>query len=252
MRLIGMLLLFCALLGASPAWAIGICLDGSYPPFGHVAPDGSVQGFNTDIAAAVCKRMNETCQMVPTEWESIIPALLDGRCDVIVASMGMTASRREVVDFTARYYRSYPTFVARKGSTFGSSVESMRGKTVGVQRGTYHQELLETRYPDTTARLYDSYHDAYLDLIAGRLDAVLGGSVTLLASFLTKPEGREFQFIGDFLKVEGAASDAGFAVRKEDTTLRDRLNAAILATRADGTYQALSNKYFGIDIYGDD
>jgi polar amino acid transport system substrate-binding protein len=80
---------------AFPALALSVCVEGSYPPFGFVAPDGTVQGFNTDIANAICDELK-----VRTEWEDIIPALVAGRCDTIIASMAATAARREVVDFT--------------------------------------------------------------------------------------------------------------------------------------------------------
>jgi ABC-type amino acid transport substrate-binding protein len=231
-----------------PAMALGICVEGSYPPFGFVAPDGTVQGFNTDIATAVCAQMDVSCEMVRTEWEEIIPALLAGRCDAIIASMAPTAARREVVDFTSNYYISPSTFVARADPGFGPTAEDMRGRTVGVQRATAHQELMERNYPGTNLKLYATPDEAYRDLAAGRLDAVLGGRISILTGFLGTPAGEGYALIGEATPGNDSAG-ASFAVRKEDVALRDRLSAAIAALHASGRYQELSQRYFGTDIY---
>lgn len=233
---------------AFPALALSVCVEGSYPPFGFVAPDGTVQGFNTDIANEICGELKVSCEMVRTEWEDIIPALVAGRCDTIIASMAPTAARREVVDFTSTYYISPSTFVARADAGLGPKVEDMKGRTVGVQRATAHQEIMEQDYPDTTLKIYGTPDEAYRDLAAGRLDAVLGGRVSILTGFLGTPAGAGYSLIGE-PSLQDRSTGAAFAVRKEDMALRDQLSAAIAALHADGRYQKLSQKYFGTDIY---
>lgn len=249
MKLLGFIVAICSgLIGAAPAFALSVCLEGSYPPFGYVAPDGSVQGFNTDIAQAVCTELSVSCEMVRTEWEQIIPDLLAGQCDTIIASMAPTPARRESVDFTSNYYISPSTFVARADSGLKPEPEGMRGRTVGVQLATAHQEIMEKYYPDTTLKTYATPDEAYRDLVAGRLDAVLGGRVSILTGFLATPSGSGYALIGQ-AKSAGDVPGAAFAVRKEDSPLRDRLSGAIAALHASGKYQELSKKYFGVDIY---
>jgi ABC-type amino acid transport substrate-binding protein len=249
MRLLGvMALLGASLVASSPAFALTVCLEGSYPPFGYVAPDGTVQGFNTDIAQAVCTELNVPCEMVRTEWEQIIPDLLAGQCQTIIASMAPTPARRESVDFTVNYYISPSTFVARADSGLGPMPEDLRGRTVGVQLATAHQEIMEKSYPDTILKTYATPDEAYRDLVAGRLDAVLGGRVSILTGFLATPSGAGYALLG-FAKNATDIPGAAFAVRKEDGALRDQLSAAIAALHASGKYQELSKKYFGVDIY---
>jgi ABC-type amino acid transport substrate-binding protein len=249
MRLLGGVVLLCStLVTSAPALALTVCLEGSYPPFGYIAPDGTVQGFNTDIARAVCTELNVTCEMVRTEWEQIIPDLLAGQCDTIIASMAPTPARRESVDFTSNYYISPSTFVARADTGLGPSPEDMRGRTVGVQLATAHQEIMEKSYPDTTLKTYATPDEAYRDLAAGRLDAVLGGRVSILTGFLATPAGSGYSLIGQAKTAEDIPG-AAFAVRKEDIALRDQLSGAIVALHASGKYQELSKKYFGVDIY---
>jgi ABC-type amino acid transport substrate-binding protein len=191
---------------------------------------------NTDIAQAVCTELNVSCETVRTEWEQIIPDLLARQCDTIIASMAPTAARRDSVYFTADYYISPSTFVARTDSGLGPTPEDMRGRTVGVQLATAHQEIMERSYPDTMLKTYATPDEAYRDLVAGRLDAVLGGRVSILTGFLATPAGSGFALIG-LAKTAEDIPGAAFAVRKEDVTLRDQLSAAIAALHASGKYQ---------------
>lgn len=240
-----------ALVVAAPAFALNVCVEGAYPPFSETASDGSIVGFDIDIAKAVCAQMGETCEMVKVDWDGIIPALLEQKCDVIVASMSITPERQQVIDFTVKYYQTPGMFVAAEDAGFDDSPEGMAGKLVGVQRGTIHNAYMEAYYPDTQLQLYGSQDEATLDLTAGRVDALMADSVTLSDGFLKTPDGAGYAFFGS-PKAEPAihGEGAGFGVRKEDTELRDQLSAGIAAIRADGEYDAIAKKYFDFDIYG--
>jgi polar amino acid transport system substrate-binding protein/arginine/ornithine transport system substrate-binding protein len=239
------------LAGAAPALALNICVEGAYPPFSETAADGSIVGFDIDIANALCAEIGETCEMVKVDWDGIIPALLEKKCDAIVASMSITPEREEVIDFTAKYYQTPARFAAAADADFTDSVEDMAGKVVGVQRGTIHQNYMEAHYPDTELRLYGTQDEAVLDLTAGRIDAVMADSIALSDGFLETPEGQGFAFLGKpHIDPAIHGEGAGIGVRKEDTELRDKLTAAIGAIRADGTYDEIAGKYFDFDVYG--
>jgi polar amino acid transport system substrate-binding protein/arginine/ornithine transport system substrate-binding protein len=240
-----------AVLAAGPAAALGICVEGDYPPFSDVREDGTVVGFDIDIAEALCARIGESCTFVQVSWGRMIPALTGGTCDAIVASMSDTAERRERIDFTDRYYKAPVRFVGVAGAGLVDTPEGMAGKVVGVQRGTINQAYLRAHYPAATLRLYGNQEHVLLDLSLGRLDAVLGEAVQLEAGFLDTPAGEGFAFFG------GAHFDpaiqgrgAAIGVRKGEDALRERLNAAIAAIRGDGTYDAIARRYFDFDIYG--
>lgn len=240
-------------LGASaPAWALNICVEGAYPPFSEMAPDGTVVGFDIDIAKALCAQLGETCKMVKTDWDGMIPALLEKKCDAIVASMSATEERKQVIDFSAKYYQEPNRFVAKAGVPFDDSPEAMAGKVVGVQRGTIHQAFMEAHYPKTQLVLYTTQDEAYLDLVSGRIDAIMASSIAMDLGFLQTPAGKDYAFVGaeNYFDPAIHGTGASIGVRKEDTALRDKISAAIAAIRADGEYQTIEKKYFSMDIYG--
>jgi lysine-arginine-ornithine-binding protein len=241
------------LIGATtPAFALNICVEGAYPPFSEVAADGSVVGFDVDIANALCTEMGESCEMVKVDWDGIIPALLEHKCDAIVASMSITPERSQVISFTDKYYNTPARLVAPEGTDLVDSPEGLAGKRLGVQRGSVHQPFVEATYPDADIVLYGTQDEANLDLIAGRLDAVMADSVVLALGFLDTPEGQGFAFFGEpHLDPEFHGEGIGIGVRQEDTELREQLNAAIAAIRDSGTYDEIAGKYFDFDIYGE-
>lgn len=237
-------------LASGPVAALGICVEGAYPPFSEVRDDGTIVGFDIDIAGALCARIGESCTLVQESWGLIIPALIAGRCDAIVASMSDTEERRRLIDFTDRYYKAPVIFVAAEGVALDDSAAGLAGKVVGVQRGTVNQAYMQAHYPATPLRLYGNQEHVLLDLTLGRLDAVLGEAPQLAAGFLATPAGAGFAFVGSAhfdpaIQGEGAA----IGVRKGDP-LRERLNAAIAGIRADGTYDGIARRYFDFDIYG--
>ena len=240
-----------ALLVAEPAAALGICVEGNYPPFSEVLDDGTIVGFDIDIAEALCARIDETCTMVLTSWERMIPALTGGSCDAIVASMSDTAERRQEIAFTDRYYKAPVRFVGRSGMEGGDAPEGLAGKVVGVQRGTIHEAFMQGEFPEVTLQPYGTQDEMVLDLTSGRLDAVMADSVALDLGFLKTPGGADYAFFGEpYLDPKYHGEGAGIGVRKEDTELRDKLSAAIDAIRASGEYATIQKKYFEYDVYG--
>jgi polar amino acid transport system substrate-binding protein/arginine/ornithine transport system substrate-binding protein len=243
-----------SVLAAPPVAALDVCVEGTYPPFSEVTADGTVVGFDVDIAAALCAEIGETCTWRLTRWERMIPALTGDVCDAIIASMSDTDDRRRLIDFTERYYRSPVRFVGPAGAagTGADSPEALAGMVVGVQRGTINQLYMERHHPATALRLYGSQEHVLLDLGLGRIDAVLGEAVQLDAGFLKTPAGQGFAFLGaGRFDPEIQGRGAAIGVRKQDAALRDRLSAAIAAIRADGRYQAIAGRYFDVDIYGE-
>lgn len=235
----------------TPALALNICVEGAYPPFSETAADGKIVGFDIDMANALCAEMGEECEMVKVDWDGIIPALLEKKCDAIVASMSITPERQEVIDFSKKYYFTPAQFVAAEDAGFEDTPEGMEGKVVGVQRGSIHHDYMEKVFPETELTLYGSQDEAYLDLVSGRVDAVMADSAAIEYGFLRTEQGEGFAFFGE-PHTEPAihGQGAGIGVRKEDTELRDRLSAAIDAIRTNGVYDEIANKYFSFDVYG--
>lgn len=236
---------------AAGAADLKICVEGAYPPFSETTPSGEIIGFDIDIANALCKQMGKSCEMSKTEWDGIIPALLEGKCDAIVASMSITDERKQQIDFTGKYYQTPAKFVAKEGAGLVDTPEGLAGKVVGVQRGTIHQAFMEGEFPGVELKLYGSQDEVYLDLASGRLDAIIADSVAMEEGFLNVDAGKGFAFFGkDYSIPKYHGEGAGIGVRKEDTALRDAFNAAIAAIRASGEYKTINDKYFAFDLYG--
>ncbi len=232
---------------------IRIGVEGAYPPFSSIMADGTLVGFDIDIANALCAELGAECELVPQDWDGIIPALLARKYDAIIASMSITEERKKKVAFTNKYYNTPAKFVRRKGSGIEISMEGLKGKTVGVQRATTHDNFITGEFGDSVdIKRYATQDEAYLDAVAGRLDLLLADSVAMEDGFLKSDQGADFEFVGpSYSEVKYFGEGAGIAVRKKDQDLVDLLNKAIDAIRANGTYEKINGKYFEYDVYGD-
>jgi arginine/ornithine transport system substrate-binding protein len=232
---------------------VRIGVEGAYPPFSYVTPDGELAGFDIDIAKALGNAMGAEVELVAQDWDGIIPALLAKKYDAIIASMSITEERKKKVAFAGKYYQTPAKFVCKKGSMTEFSKENIKGKKVGVQRATIHDNYLTDNYgQDVEVVRYGTQDEAYLDLVAGRVDLLLADSVALSDGFLKKPEGQDFQFIGpDLTDKKWFGDGAGIAIRKEDQDLVEKFNQAIDKIRADGTYKKIQDKYFDFNVFGE-
>lgn len=230
---------------ASAADKIRIATEGAYAPFNMTDENGELIGFDVEIAKALCAEMEADCQIVAQDWDGIIPGLMGRKYDAIVASMSITDERLRVVDFTEPYYSNVLAYVAPEGSDIDTSREGLQGLTVGAQRATVAGQYLEDNLADVVnVKLYDTQDNAYLDLGAGRLDALLSDKFPAY-DWLGTADGEGFEFKGEDIDIN---DKIGIAVRKGDP-LKDKLSAAIKAIVEDGTYAEINEKYFPFSIY---
>jgi len=228
---------------------IRVGVEGNYPPFSKVAADGTLSGFDIDIANALCEKMKVKCEMVQQEWDGMIPALNAKKFDMIVASMSITDKRKEVVDFSDPYYDVPSRFVAKEGAFEGYAPEQIAGKKIIVLRNSPRAEYLKQAYPDNPVLAVDKETAVYLELSAGRGDIAFGSSVVSAESFLKQPEGEGFEQVGETLFLtDSVDGGVGIALRKGEADLKDKVNAALAAMMADGSYDEMAGKYFDFDI----
>jgi polar amino acid transport system substrate-binding protein len=234
-------------LGATQAQAepLKIATEGAFPPFNTIDTDGKPQGFDVDIANALCAEMKTECEIVVQDWDGIIPGLLAGKYDAISASMSITPERLEAVDFTDPYYSNKLQFVAQKGKDFTVTAEGLKSKVVGVQRSTISASWMEEHMPDVEVRLYGTQEEAFLDLESGRLDIVLNDAFVTY-DWLQSEAGKGFEFKGEPVYDD---DKIGIAIAKGNDTLREKMNKALAAIRANGTYEKINAKYFPFSIY---
>ena len=236
---------------ASAGDKLRIGVEGAYPPFSWKEPDGTLMGFDVDIANALCAKMGRECELVEQDWDGMIPALLAKKFDAIIASMSITDERKKRVDFTKKYYNTPAQFVAHKDADFEPTPEGMKGKAIGVQRGTTHQCYLDKFFGESDIKLYSTQEEVFLDLGSGRLDAQMSDATQALEGFLSKPEGKDYAFLGGVqFDLPCHGEGAGIALRKGSDDLRQAFDQAVQAIRKDGTYKKINDKYFDFDVYG--
>lgn len=244
-----------ALMGAIAVPAFGQSLrlgtEGAYPPFNYIEADGTITGFDVEIGLELCKRIGEECEVVAQDWDGIIPGLLADKYDFIIASMFITEERKKQVDFSDPYYLAAMTHVVPKDSDMTTfTPESMADKIIGAQGGTTQADFAESEYPDAEVRLYPTQDEANLDMVNGRIDLMVGDMLPMLDWTTKTDDGGCCELAGEPITDPAFVGDGvGIAIRQEDDELREKLNAALTEIRADGTYKAINDKYFDIDVY---
>jgi len=214
--------------------------EASYPPFEFVGSDNKIQGFDVDLAMAICKQINATCSFTNQSFDSLIPSLKFRRIDAAMAGMDITPERQKQVLFSTPYYLNSALFIAQQGKV--ANLAALKGKKVGVQNGTTHQKYLADKRSDITVVPYDSYQNAILDLKNGRVDAVFGDTAVINESLKNNPS---LAPLGDKVTDKDYFSTGvAIAVRPGNSALQQQFNQGLEKVKADGEYQKIYTKWF--------
>ena len=246
------MLSLCAVAENEKTLRIGI--EAAYPPFSFKTPEGKLGGFDVDIGDALCEQMKVKCTWVEQEFDGLIPSLKVKKIDAILSSMTITDERKKSVDFTNKYYHTPARFVMKEGSNIKDPLTELKGKKVGVLRASTHDRFAtEVLAPaGITVVRYGSQQEANMDIVSGRVDALMADSVNLDDGFLKTDAGKGFVFVGpEYNDPKYFGGGAGIAVRKGDSALEKQFNDAIVAIRANGKYKQVQDKYFKFDVYGE-
>lgn len=223
---------------------VRIAVDVPYEPFEYKASDGTLTGFEIDLGNAVCAEIGAKCEWIPQAWDGIIPGLLARKYDAIMSSMSITEERAKKVLFSEGYYNTPSGWFAKKGANLNTADKAaMKGKKVGVQRGTLQDNYVTDKLGDVVeVKRYTTADDLVLDLTGGRLDVV----------FLDYPVGEKtiitdsnYETVGDTIPV---GDGIGVAFRKRDQELANKFNKALKKLKEDGTYDTIMKKYFSYNI----
>ncbi|WJV64218.1 arginine ABC transporter substrate-binding protein [Pectobacteriaceae bacterium C52] len=225
---------------ASAAETIRFATEASYPPFEFVDASNQIQGFDIDLANALCKEIKATCTFSNQAFDSLIPGLKFRRYEAVIAGMDITPERQKQVWFTQPYYDNSALFIARKGTI--ADIAALKGKRVGVQNGSTHQKYLMDKHKDIITIPYDSYQNAVLDLKNGRLDAVFGDTAAV-AEWLK--QNQNLTSVGDNVTDKDYFGEGlGIAVRQNNDLLLKQFNDALSKIKQNGTYQTIYQKWF--------
>jgi len=232
--------------GAADTIRFGIAAE-PYPPFYSKDASGKWAGWEIDLMDAMCAEMKDTtCEMVEVAWDGIIPALQEKKFDVIWASMTITDKRKEVIDFTDFYYDSPIVIIGAKADMTKldlANAESAKGKVFGAQTATIHADYLQAKFGAAAeVKLYDTLDNTLADLAAGRIDYI-NETKSALTPFLDSDRGKDFEIKLLCPQDSILGYGIGGGVRKGDTALKDKLNAALKAVVVSGQWDAITAKY---------
>ena len=214
--------------------AVKMGTEGAYPPYNFINDDGEVDGFERELGDELCRRADLECAWVTTEWDGIIPNLVAGSYDTILAGMSITEERDEVIDFTQPYIPPSPSvYLARAGA----GDDAVDGK-VAVQVSTIQADHLSQS--GATLLEYPLAPEVVSAVLSGEADAAL---VDLgFARDSMAESGESLTIVGPRVILD---SGVGIGVREDDSVLKDKLDRAIDAMKEDGSLNTLIEKWFG-------
>lgn len=228
---------------------IGISAE-PYPPFTYKGADGGWTGFEVELGLLLCDQMQAECEITPTGWSGIFPALNSGKIDMIMNSLSITEKRKRIIDFTDPYYYTPAAYVAAKDADMDIP-DGLDGKVLGVQGTTTNATYVRRELRDSGAqiKIYDQQEQINRDLLAGRIDVMLADKIAM-AEFVERDEAQDYAIVATAPKHETFGEGVGIGLRKSDGELKQRLNDAIASVVDNGQCGELSQRYFDTDVCG--
>ena len=246
-----------------------ITLEGAYAPWNLTNADGTLGGFEPELAKVLCERAKIECTLVASDWDGMIPALNAGKFDVIMDALSITDERKQVIDFTIPYAATPAAFATAKDSPLanasgtGATIkmtpgqtgvkeidalkEAFKGKTIGIQAATVYAKFVYDNFGSIAEiREYKTGADRDLDLQNGRIDLGFDDAVYFNNAF--EAANGALAFTGPEIVGSIWGEGEGLGIRKADTDLRDKFSEAIKSALADGTVKTLSMKWFKVDV----
>ena len=218
--------------------------EGAYAPFNYTNADGSLGGFDVEIANALCADMKVTCEITAQDWDGIIPGLKAGKYDAIIAAMSVTPERSQQVAFTDPYFSNTLVFLAKADSNFDPAQDShINANSIAAQRATISSQWFEKAYPKADMKLYDTLSNAFLDLGSERVDAMVSDKLPAI-QWLNSPAGDGFILKGAEIDIN---DNFAIAVRPGDA-LQAKINNSLANIKANGTYDKINQKYFAVPV----
>ena len=261
-------LLSLLIIGNVYADKIRIGTEGAYPPWNSKDESGKLIGFEIELAYTLCRYIGQQCTVVEQDWDGMIPALIMRKFDAIMAGMSITAERQKAINFSQGYADEVASLAVMKGSSLEgldtpaginltkpnadakkalkTLTAALAGKTVCVQTATIHQNFLDSGdVGKINVRTYKKQDEVNLDLASGRCDAALAAAVAF--SDYAEKSGKPVVLTGPTFSGGAFGNGVGVGIRKDDTELLKKFNAAINKARKNGDISRIAIKWFGFD-----
>lgn len=232
---------------ANAADSVRIATNVPYKPMEYSLPSGELTGFDIDLGSALCKQAQLKCSWVDQSWNGIIPGLMARKYDAIMSSMTINEDRKKVLLFSEPYIvvpSAY--FVPSDNNMKTPDADSLKGKKIGVQRGTVQDNYVTDKYGDeATIKRYENADDVAVDMDTGRLNIAFLDMPTGQSTLLDK-KNSPYKLIGEPLTQPKSYFGDGFGIafRKNEKDLANKFNKALSVLKNNGTYDRIYKKYF--------
>lgn len=233
-------LVMAAFAGAVSAETLRVGSDVAYPPFEFIDDSLEPAGFDMDLIRAVGEAMGVEVEIINTAWDGIIPGLINGNYDAVISAMTITNERAAAVSFSDPYFATGQVIAVRADDDSVVGPADLAGKIVAVQIGTTGHFAAE-EIDGVTIRTFQTMPEAFLALKVGQADAIVGDELVAIEEMQANPD--QVKVVGEPFTVEYY----GIAVRKGNSDLLRRINRALAQLKADGTYDAIYEKWFGVN-----
>jgi polar amino acid transport system substrate-binding protein len=225
--------------GDDESATLTVCSDIPYPPFEFVDETSPLgySGFDIELIAAIGERLGREVSIVESGFDALTSgaAMAAGQCDVAIAAMTITPERAEQIDFSDVYYEAIQSLLVPEGSMIASIADLVPGLRVGVQSGTTGEEYAVENIPGAEIVGFENPGDLLTALVAGTIDAVLQDA----------PVNEAHAAVNSTRVVETYDTGESYGIAfAKGSPLVAEVNGALAALRADGTYDALFDKYF--------
>lgn len=224
------------------AGVLKVAVPQDFPPFGSVGADMKPRGYDIDMAELIAKGLGVKAELVPVTSANRIPFLTTGKVDLVISSLGKNPDREKVIDFSAPYA---PFFngVFGPADVAVSAPEHLSGKVVGVTRGSVEDlELTKVAPADATVKRYEDNNATISAFLSGQVELIATGNVVAAAILEKNPPKKPTP---KFL-IKNSPCYVGLG--KGETALADKVNAIIASARADGSLDAISQKWLGAPL----
>ena len=226
---------------ASDEKVLHVGTTADFAPFEFQDENGSTeyQGFDMDIIRAVAKEMGYKADIQNLNFDGLIPAMESGNINVIAAGMSINEERKAQVDFTDPYYKSGLTIIVKKDNNDIKGFSDLKGKRIAVQIGT--TGMIEAqKIEGAEVKALNSSSDTFMELKAGNVDAVINDR-PVNDYYLVESKSEDLKRLDDSLTSE----EYGFAMKKGNTELAEKINAALKTIKENGEYDKIYEKWFG-------
>lgn len=218
--------------------AIRVAVPTDYPPFGFVGPDMKPQGLDVDMAGLIAGKLGVKLELVPVTAPNRVPYLQTGKTDLTISSLGKTAERAQVIDFSIAYAPFFDAIFGAKGNP-AKSYDDLAGKTIAVTRGSMQDQELQQLAPKAVVHRYEDNNSTIAAFMSGQAELFASGTPVAAALTQRNPS------LDMALKVVLANSPCYIGVRKDQPKLLAKVNDIIREAKHDGKLDEMSKRWMG-------